>query len=439
MTYSGFFTTEVDQMTQHPPLFYFVEALVFRFFGADDWTWDRQLLLMRVVSAAMTLPLIPSAVYTARCMGAGERASLAAGILAFAIPQLAFITGSVTNDSLTIGLGSLVIASCAAIMTGQGSRRVVVTSGVLLGLALWTKGTAIPLGLTMGLAFLVNPRIGSPRARLRKALKAGSIGLLVGGAWWVRNIVRYGVIQPSGYQSEDKGSGHNTVSFIRTALDSLITSYWGKFDWLSWRLPLGITWMLAIVCTALVVMAIKKATHRSAYLVLLSFTVADACLLLGQAWTQYRDLGVIAGVQGRYLFPGVVGILALVVLALDSKKFATTRRPLIFTAAASAGIAGFSWLAWLRACYPGSPINITRWAEVAGITVVHAYMVALIGFGLLIAVMTIAVRAPLESSEQQTGGQHFLKKSVLQPPVEAGRLRARASSKAAGLIPAREL
>lgn len=62
-------TEIVDQMTQHPPLFYELQAVAYRAVDASDWPWDRQLLLMRVVSALMTLPLVPSAVYVARRAG----------------------------------------------------------------------------------------------------------------------------------------------------------------------------------------------------------------------------------------------------------------------------------------------------------------------------------------------------------------------------------
>jgi hypothetical protein len=114
LTYTGYLTSQVDQMTQHPPVFYYIEAFIFRLFGAESWPWDRQILLMRLVSAVMTVPLIPSVVFTARKMGTSERGALAAGIMAFGVPQLAFITGSVTNDSLTIGLGSIVLAVCGS-------------------------------------------------------------------------------------------------------------------------------------------------------------------------------------------------------------------------------------------------------------------------------------------------------------------------------------
>lgn len=392
LTYTGYLTSQVDQMTQHPPVFYYVAAFIFRLFGAESWPWDRQILLLRLVSAVMTVPLIPSVVFTARKMGTSERGALAAGIMAFGVPQLAFITGSVTNDSLTIGLGSIVLAVCAAVMAQkQGSWRLVLLSGLALGGALWTKGTAIALGLTVILAFLVNSQIGPIWRRLVHAAAAGLIAILVGGAWWIRNIVRFGVIQPSGYQGADNGSGHDTFYLIRTALESLVTSYWGRFDWLSWWLPHKLIWTLAIVSTALIAAAIYRSTERSKVAVLLSYSVSVVCLLIGQAWMQYRDHGVVAGVQGRYLFPGIVGILVLVALAIDSRGFAAKRGALVALTGLVVLLAGFSWISWLSACYPGSPVNVIRWAEVAGITTAHAWAAGFIGILVLVGTLALAV------------------------------------------------
>jgi len=46
-----------DQMTQHPPLYYAVNAGVVRAAGALDWRFDRTLALMRLVSVALVAPL----------------------------------------------------------------------------------------------------------------------------------------------------------------------------------------------------------------------------------------------------------------------------------------------------------------------------------------------------------------------------------------------
>lgn len=163
------------------------------------------------------------------------------------------------------------------------SWRLVMLAGLALGGALWTKGTAIALGLTVILAFLVNSQIGTIWRRFGHAISAGLIAILVGGAWWIRNIVRFGVIQPSGYQGADNGPGYDSFYLLRTALKSLITSYWGRFDWLSWWLPHKLIWTLAIVSTALIAAAIYRSTERSKVAVLLSYSVSVVCLLIGQA------------------------------------------------------------------------------------------------------------------------------------------------------------
>ncbi len=361
-------TEIVDQMTQHPPLFYELQAAVFRAVGAGDWPWDRQLLLMRIVSALMTLPLVPCSVFATRRAGASRRMALAAGVLAFAVPQLAYVTASLNNDALAIGAGALCMAAVSAAIFGSGGWRTVGAAGLALGLGLWSKGTFIPMGLTVGLAFLVNVSGLTWRQRLVRAVSAGGIGVLTGGFWWVRNLVLFGVLQPAGYQSRFFSPGTDIAHFFEVAFRNLTESFWGRFDWMDWPLAAPLVWTLTVVAIVMVLVAVISGPHRTQRLVLLSFFVFVTGLLVAQAWTQYRDGGIVPGTQGRYLFPGIVGLLALWALGLErlgnwgaridpvpscsSRGSALSRlAPLLVTIPAVL-IAAYSALTWARACYP---------------------------------------------------------------------------------------
>ncbi len=451
-------TTIVDQMTQHPPLFYELQAVAFRAVGADDWPWDRQLLLMRVVSALMTMPLVPCTVFATRRAGASRRMALTAGVLVFAVPQLVYVTGSLNNDALAIGAGALCLAAASAAMFGSGGWRTVWAAGLALGLGLWSKGTFIPMGLTVGLAFLANVGSLTWRQRLVRAVSAGGIGILTGGFWWGRNIVLFGVLQPAGYQSAFLLPGSSVRYFIRAASTNLIESFWGRFDWMDWPLDTALVWSLAIATWIVILVSVATGPRRMQRLVLLSFFVFVSGMLLAQAWTQYSGGGVIPGTQGRYLFPGIVGLFVVCVLSLGSigralrrivrcflrpaqvsdavlgpsipssmppQEFLGSLRqrlaPLLVTIPAVL-IAAYSAGAWARACYPmppegSSPASSTlahstasgvlemfgsvvvadtgRWLLVAGLSPeLLAAVVVLGACALLIAVVTPLVVAP---------------------------------------------
>ena len=365
---NGGATEIVDQMTQHPPLFYVLQAVAYRAVGAADWQWDRQLLFMRVVSALMTLPLVPCAVYAARRAGTSRRMALTAGVFVFAIPQLAYVTGSLNNDALAIGAGALCLAAASAAMFGSGGWRTVWAAGLALGLGLWSKGTFIPMGLTVGLAFLANVNGMAWRQRWLRAVCAGGIGVVTGGFWWARNVLLYGVLQPAGYQSAFLAPGSDVSEFLTTAFRNLVQSFWGRFDWMDWLLTAPLVWVLTAGACVTVIVAVFGGPHRIQRLVLICFFVSVTAMLLAQAWTQYREGGIVPGTQGRYLFPGVVGLLTVWVLGvgriggwmsrvvpardrLSGRPLFSRPIPLLVTIPAVL-VAAYSALTWAQACYP---------------------------------------------------------------------------------------
>lgn len=399
-------TELADQMTQHPPLYYAAAAGVFRSAGALDWPWDRQLLLLRVFSILLTLPTVPSLMYVLRRIGVERGWTISAATIIMAVPQFVFIGSSASNDALAIGSGALTLAGCAAAMYGSGSWRAVFGTGLPLGLALWSKGTAIPLGVVVALSFLVNSRIPTIRQKLLRGFAAGSLGLAVGGAWWIRNFLLYGRIQPNGFSYSQGGHpGDNLGYFLRSFGFGLSDSFWGKFGWLEVPLPVVLLRVLALLGFICVGVAIWRGPHRRS---LANFTAYPA-LVLGviaiEVWRVYQIYGYTPGSQGRYLFPGLVGILAVIVWAW-LPLFARVGTRWMWTASwlkilpASSFIALGTWSAtiWARACYPVTNphtmqflgIDLERWAVVAGVTMVTLKLVIVIG-GMAILVMVICL------------------------------------------------
>src|SRR5690606_15481942 len=115
-----------------------------------------------------------------------SRAGLLAAAALLAVPQLAHIMGSVSNDSLAVTLGSVVIWCGVRVMTGDRTWWTTAGMGVALALALLTKGTAVPLIAYSAFVLLLWPRDLTLRQRLLRAFIGLSVAF-AGGWWWAKN------------------------------------------------------------------------------------------------------------------------------------------------------------------------------------------------------------------------------------------------------------
>lgn len=359
------YSVEVDQMTQHPPLYYIGGALVVKAFDLEEVPWDRLLQALRLYGIALTIPLVPATIYTARRLGANRHWSLAAGLLPIAIPQLFGITAVVTNDSFAIGSGALVVAALAKAGTERISAKTVLLVGVSLGLALWSKGLLLAFGLPLILVFLLAR--GEPWGRrIGAALASGAMALAIGW-WWIVNLIRYGVLQPAGYSrpvpDEWDPSQAEFTHYATIAFRTFTRSFFSSYGWLEADFPSWLTWILMILFVGAVIWSIVQAGRaRRTYLILLSPFAGLIVLLYAQGWLNYLSTSVVAGVQGRYLYPTIAAFGGIV---LGLRILGRWGYRLFGVFCIGVGMFGFAWL--LRSAYPGIIwAEISRYADVVG-------------------------------------------------------------------------
>ncbi|MFT0846424.1 DUF2142 domain-containing protein [Actinomycetaceae bacterium L2_0104] len=377
----------VDQMTQHPALYYQLSAGALKVVDATDWSWDRQLLLLRLFSAFLTIPLVPSLIYTARRVGISRLGSLVVGGTVFLIPQVAFATSVVTNDALAIGAGALTIASCAAAMWGRGTYKNVLCCAVFLGLGLWSKGTFIPMGLVVGLSFLLNSNIPTWRQRWARGISAGALGVAIGGFWWIRNLVVYGSLQPAGMEREVVAQGSDASRYIRQVFRLFVDSSWGQFGWLEWWLNPVVIGVLATCLALALIVGVARGPDRAKRLNLIVFYLSVGAMLMVQAWSAFQEAGYVSGIQGRYLFPGLVGVLAVAGAAwLPEFERVAARGPgllLGLPGLVAGAVSLYAFLAWAQACYYNpedfASIDWQRWSDAAGWSTSTLQAVSIVG------------------------------------------------------------
>jgi hypothetical protein len=346
----GALQKEYRAAVEHPPLYYFLGALLLAPFSRCDLV--TQLHVLRLGSVLLGTLTVLVAYLTAQALFP-EDVSWQLAVPAFVafLPMHTFITSSVNNDGLAELLASLVIYSLLKILradpstesilskaeglrTGLSWRRVV-SIACLLASSLLTKRTttfAIPLAALTLLLYCLRakplklaPTNEAPRCPLRWLrhrcawlLIASAIGLLL----WALTLhspfsIRYFhlLLEPQRYAP---------AALETYALFFLLTfaSFWANFGWmnvpldLAWYAALAVFSLLALCGLGLFAVRVVRGTEtletwqRRA---LLMFILAVVLI-----FAQTFGLIIVRGIhqQGRYLFPALIPLAVLFTLGL---------------------------------------------------------------------------------------------------------------------------
>lgn len=321
---------------------------------ADEaWPWRGAVLALHltrffsVLLGALTL----WATYQTLVLVVGAPAALpGAAFIAF-IPQFVFISAAASNDNAINALAALVLWRSTRLLaqrTPPGRSmplRAFVILGLLLGLALLTKLSALGLVAVAGVALLIVAwRQPDVRARARTFVTGGLAiaipALALSGWWYWRNWLLYHDplawnvwqanillrVAPAGWRT------------IFGELESLERSFWGLFGWLNLSYPawvygvlrgleiaLALGWLLALAGwlaarvrarNAKIGGANAKQAHGA------DLTLRPSLLLLCLLWlallifSWLRFMVIAPAAQGRYFFPAAPTLALLFVIAL---------------------------------------------------------------------------------------------------------------------------
>jgi hypothetical protein len=312
----------VDQMTQHPPLYYGLAAGVLSVMDTDDTRADLTLLVLRLAGLVFAVPLPVLAWNATRRITGSPRAGVVGAACLLAVPQLAQVLGGVSNDGLTIALCSVVTWLAVRWMTGDTRRRVLVGLGTALGLALLTKGTALPFVVFVALVLTIWPRELPILRRAVTAIATLALAFVVGGWWWLGNLVRFGDLQPSGLAGTrptkpwPPGTGPDPVQYLDLFWSRMSVRFWGDFGLLDYPLPEILTDTLSVLAVAVIVgYAYTRHSQRLQTVVLSLLPVVVVVMLLANTWRHFVRTQLTAGMQGRYLFVAIVALIAVSAVA----------------------------------------------------------------------------------------------------------------------------
>ena len=308
-----------NQLAQHPPLYYVPTAAVLRLIDGDGAApVDRVVWQLRLLNVLTLAPLPLLAADIARRFTGSRTVVVSAAIAIVAVPQLTHVGATLSNDPVMILFGSVALAGVARLLTGDRRWAIAVITGVASGLALLSKGFAVPLvpAVAVACVLLVARRSGgegggnTPRRRdLGIACVVAVLALLSGGWWWIRNVVVHGNPQPGVRLRERAGDVDvNVFRFAGDFSERLVGSFWGNVGWREAHLPIGIS---AVLTVALVVAVAAACWQHWGRLVLVVPAVVAAAMVLSAGWGAYKKTGVSYATQGRYLYAGIAALAAL--------------------------------------------------------------------------------------------------------------------------------
>lgn len=381
---------QLNQMTQHPPLYYAVGAAILWVIPHDQhlpFPWVIGILRLYSVACLVLLPLLAFA--TARRLGLAGTICTAAAAVPLAIPQLAHIGSSVTNDSLLIGTLSLLTVALTFVATGDLTKRTAVYVGLIAAAALFTKAFALAAVPWIVVAYGIALYRTRSRLAIGGLIVAGATSAL-GGWWYVVNVVRYGKLQSeetqTAFPKPDPGFHPSHTAYLKEFGKQVSQKFWGNFGYYDLPLPRWFTTSATIVLLALLVLGVLAVKPRLPGIALLLPLGGITAIMVVGTYGLYTKYGFFPGLQGRYLFPALAAVSVLVAtgLGLVARRFAAA---VAIVAAAAAQLYGTH--AELNGFWAGSLRTVAAWSWYPGFLVY--VLCALLAAG-LVGSLALSVR-----------------------------------------------
>ncbi len=341
-----------NQLAQHPPGYYaaMVPVTALATAALGDGPAERSVLALRWVNALIVLPLPLLAAATARRLGADDATVIAASLVPLAVPQVAHIGSSINNDNLLNLLAGTLGLLLAGVVRDDLRSRTAATVGLVAAAGLWTKAPAFSFMAWTAIAYLL-PGFADRRwrERLRGALLALSIAVVLGSPWWIRNIVRHGELSPTILDTPGTGGGDlGPLGWPGLYLGRIAQRFWGSFGGYAASLGRPLTAVLTAALLAAVVAAFLKpdvagrrsrsaprpslAVGRLRVAAMSAQILLITLLMTVSSYRHFRLTGDPALMQGRYLFGALIPLAVLV--GIGTTRLFGRRGPLAVLAVA---------------------------------------------------------------------------------------------------------
>lgn len=319
----------VNPMSQHPPTYFLVQAVIAHVLDFASRRWDLVVLVMRLVDVVVMAPLPVLVWASVRRATRSPRLGVAAAAVLIAVPQVVQLGSSVSVWVPVITAGALATWLGVRILTGDRSWGTAVALGgaLAVGTAVMAGGfIAVPFAVLVG---FVTHRV-TPVSLLGTVLRTAvtvAVPLLATGWWYLLRFVRTGSLQPdalpTGGGAWPAGEGPDATQFAGTLWNGLSDSFWGLFGRYEWPLsPIIVDTFTVVALAALVWGLAQRTADRRTMLAVGSFPLTAFVVVVVRDWAAYSGHLSVAVTQGRFLFPAVAALL--VVQAVAWRSLVTT-------------------------------------------------------------------------------------------------------------------
>lgn len=314
-----------NHLVQHPPLYYVILGAVLSTIpNWQDVPFDRIVLLLRLLSVLLLVPLPWFCYAAARTLGASQGIAVAAAATPMMSPMLVHVSAVVNNDGLITILGAFVVWIAARVIRGDFRVRTAFQLGLLCSALMLTKGFGLVVVFVVVVIYLLAIIRLPARGRWRHLWRCGAAfagPAIIGLIWWVSNLVQYHRLQPNGLLppgSQDQPPRPPNTTFAEsgwrytwTWLDDFSQRFW--FDDPTGVQSSSVLHFIALVMTILVIIAIGYAIITGSMDRRLTITLALGIFvatlqLLTLGWATFAVNGRVGAAQGRYLFGFYSGI-----------------------------------------------------------------------------------------------------------------------------------
>jgi 4-amino-4-deoxy-L-arabinose transferase-like glycosyltransferase len=305
-----------------PPLYYWLMAPALWICRGLGVGLVGEVLALRILSSLLASLIVPLVFFLGRQVWGDARVALGCAAIVAVMPGLALDVARVGNDCLAVVLFTALTWLAVRIVQEGLSLKLAGETGVVLGLGLLTKAyflTAIPALLAVLIYRWLQAR-GKRRDIAMRAALLISIGLLLGGWWYVRNMRTTGTLAglSESVMLREVGPGEMLrqaagLNWLK-AIDAIFFShlYFGGWSSLTVR-----SWMYHLFYVAILAAAIGlfRLLRLPAILTLLLIYLS---FWLGQLYNVvllYISKG-LAGSMGWYMYAVVGAEVALCVAGL---------------------------------------------------------------------------------------------------------------------------
>jgi 4-amino-4-deoxy-L-arabinose transferase-like glycosyltransferase len=250
----GYFPSGYQYVANHPPLYYAVMAPLYTV--SAQLSPVAQHYVLRIAAIPFGMLTVYAAYRATRALFPGDAFLVVTvpALVAFQ-PQISYEAAMVNNDIVAIAMTSLILWALIVGVRDRFPLQLCAALGILFGLALLAKGTAITVAPVIALAVIFALGWRNVRGILERGAVIGLPAALLAAPWYAYLYRTYGDFSGLARVEELQYWNRPMGSFFELLVDpefvlNRLRETWGEFGWRLIHLRPALLWIIGIVTAA---------------------------------------------------------------------------------------------------------------------------------------------------------------------------------------------